>query len=112
MTPREAIKPVIERIRDLNIKRVVVFGSAARGSVDKHSDLDLAIVVPARAAGESLDRIDVAITVRRRLREINRQLAIDILVYTESEYQHLCEPPSFVRGERLETEKVVYERAG
>ena len=86
MTPREAIEPIIERIRDLNIQRVLVFGSTARGSNDKDSDLDLAIIVPDPAEGESFERMDMALSVRRRLRDINRNVAIDILVYTEAEF--------------------------
>ena len=112
MTPREAIDPIIERIRDLPIVRVVVFGSTARGENDADSDLDLAIIVPDPTDGSRFDRVEAAVTVRRRILDINRQVAVDILVYTESEFQELSKQPSFVRGELVESGEVVYERAG
>lgn len=112
MTPREAIAPILERIRDLPIVRVVVFGSTARGENDADSDLDLAIIVPDPADRARFDRVEAAVTVRRRILDINRQVAVDILVYTESEFQELSEQPSFVRGELVESGEIVYERAG
>ena len=112
MTPREAIAPILERIRDLPIVRVVVFGSTARSENDADSDLDLAIIVPDPADGARFDRVEAAVTVRRRILDINRQVAVDILVYTESEFQELSQQPSFVRGELVESGEIVYERAG
>ena len=112
VTPREAIAPILERIRDLPITRVVVFGSTARGDGRTDSDLDLAIVVADPVHGEGFDRIETALSVRRRIRDINRQVAVDILVYTESEFRELSGQPSFVRGELVESGEVVYERAG
>jgi hypothetical protein len=52
------------------------------------------------------------VELRRQIRDINAQIAIDILVYTESEFSKLRNSPSFLRGEIAEAGATVYERAG
>ena len=112
MTLREAVAPIVERIKDLDISRVVVFGSTVTGAFDKDSDLDLAVIVPDPEPGEKFNRVDRAIELRRHIRDINAEIAIDILVYTESEFSRLRNSPSFVRAEIAEAGETVYERAG
>lgn len=112
VTPREAVAPIVERIKDLDISRVVVFGSTVTGAFDKDSDLDLAVIVPDPEPGEKFNRVDRAIELRRHIRDINAEIAIDILVYTESEFSRLRNSPSFVRAEIAEAGETVYERAG
>ena len=112
MTPREAVAPIVQRLKDLNVSRVVIFGSTVTGTVDEESDLDLAVIVPDPEPGEKFNRVDRAVELRRQIRDINAQIAIDILVYTESEFSKLRNSPSFVRGEIAEAGETVYERAG
>ena len=112
MTPREAVAPIVERLKDLSISRVVVFGSTVTGTFDKDSDLDLAVIVPDPEPSEKFNRIDRAVELRRHIRDINAEIAIDMLVYTESEFSKLRNSPSFVRGEIAEAGETVYERAG
>ena len=112
MMQRDIIQPIIERIRDLPVSRVVVFGSTIDGSADAESDLDLAVVVPDPKRTEEFDRIALGVEIRRRIRDINRAVALDVLVYTESEFRNLASEPGFVKSEVLERGEVVYERAG
>lgn len=112
MNPREAVAPIVDCLKDLAISRVVVFGSAVTGTFEEDSDIDLAVIVPDPGPGEKFNRIDRAIEVRRELRDINAEIAIDILLYTESEFSKLRNSPSFVRGEIADAGETVYERAG
>lgn len=112
MTPREAIAPILERIRDMNVVRVIVFGSTASGELHADSDLDLAIVVADPQNPEAFDRIERALEIRRRIRDINRQVALDIFVYTQSEFKELASIPSSLRAELVEAGETVYEKAG
>ena len=80
MTPREAIAPILDRIHDMDVVRVTVFGSAATGEVRDDSDLDLAIVVQDPEDPADFDRIETALEVHRRIRDINAELALDIIV--------------------------------
>lgn len=112
MTPREAIGPVIERLKDMTIDRIIVFGSAAGGETHKDSDLDIAVVVPDPETREDFNRTEFALEVRRRLRDVNAQVALDIVVYTVSEFEKLASQASSLRAEIIEGGETVYERAG
>lgn len=112
MTPREAIGPVIEHLKDMNIRRIVVFGSAAGGRTHTNSDLDLAVVVSDPENIKAFNRTDVALEIRRRLRDINAHVAMDIVVYTSSEFEWLASQPSSLKVEIVEGGETVYENAG
>lgn len=112
MTLRQAIPIIIERFTQLPITRIVVFGSVARGSETSDSDLNLAVVVPEPAAGTSIDRVAIAVELRRMVVEINAEIAMDILVYTENEFERLSGIGGFVRTESIDGGETVYERAG
>lgn len=60
----------------------------------------------------SFDRLQTKLAIRRRVRPVNAQVAIDLVVYTESEFQRLAPTRSFLRSEILDRGAVVYEKAG
>ncbi len=112
MTPREAIGPVIERLKDMTINRIIVFGSAAGGETHADSDLDIAVVIPDPENRADFNRTEFALEVRRRLRDVNAQVALDIVVYTVSEFEKLASEASSLRAEIIDGGETVYERAG
>jgi predicted nucleotidyltransferase len=61
-------------------RRIVLFGSRARGNSKPDSDFDLLIIVPDGSCTEEIDR-----QIRRRL--IDPDVSYDILVLTESGYR-------------------------
>ena len=103
---------MIDCLRDMNLRKIVVFGSATGGKTYEDSDLDLALVVPDPENSQVFNRTEVALEARRRLRQVNAQVAMDILVYTASEFQKLASQPSSFRTEIIEGGRTVYERAG
>lgn len=87
--PPEIARGIVQRLRPLNPRRIVLFGSRARGeTVHPDSDIDLMVVLD--RAGRPRDyreKMDNALAVRRRLRDINRAFALDALVLTEQEWE-------------------------
>ena len=68
-------------IKKFNLKKVIIFGSFARGDYHKGSDLDLIIVGEFKE--RFIDRIGKII-------ELNESdLEIDAMVYTEDEFQKM-----------------------
>ncbi len=84
---------------EMGAQRVVLFGSAARGEAGLASDLDLLIVWDT-----PLDFLERTVEVYRRLQP---RVALDLLVYTPAEMEHMAERP-FVR-QALEEGMVLYE---
>lgn len=99
----ERLVEIVERLRPLRPRRVLLFGSAARGQHDPLSDLDL-IVVADEVPIRFLDRVARAYDL------IDPRYALDILVYTPGEYDAmLAEGNTLVESAEREG-RVLYER--
>lgn len=89
-------------IKKFNIKKIIIFGSFARGDYHKGSDLDLIIV------GEFKERfID---RIGKILELNNSDLEIDVMVYTEEELQKMIQEKRPFIEQALEEGIVVYEK--
>ena len=76
------------------------------------SDLDMALVVPDPENRADFNRTEFALEDRRHLRDVKAQVALDIVVYTVSEFEQLASQASSLRAEMIEGGEIVYERAG
>ncbi len=103
MVKRSQIRAFSEAIaREFHPRKIVLFGSYARGNPTEHSDVDLLIIMPrTRDRGERM-------SVRIR-QAIPRDFPLDLLVRTPSDVaKRLRWGDPFMR-ELLETGKVLYE---
>ena len=109
---RDRVREEIEReltdwigriVAEMQPRRVVVFGSAARGEAGEESDIDLAIIAETELS--FFDRIGQALSLYSGRREVQA------LVYTPEEWRRMREEGrDFVRT--IEEEgRVLYERA-
>ena len=84
---KQQLDQLVRELKDYGAQKIILFGSAARGDVDEHSDLDLVVVKP------------TTMGFVERLGDVVRQcpsaLCADILVYTPEEFQRMqdCENP-------------------
>ncbi len=109
----QIIDDLLARLRDMPINRVVLFGSSIDGVRRPDSDIDLAIVVDRPVRFSSYDeRLDMKASIRSRIREINRKVAIDLLVYTIDEFDRLSTESSFVSREVIPRGRTVYAEPG
>jgi predicted nucleotidyltransferase len=92
---------IVVQLRERGALKVILFGSAARGDANAHSDLDLIVVMP----GEQ----GFAYWSRRLYEEIDRQVAVDLLPYNEREFAEMQQHSRLVRH-ALRTGRVLYER--
>ena len=84
--------PIFENIKNrlsvLNPARIILFGSYASGTARADSDIDLIVVLDKEGStGSFSERMADTVTVRRLLADINRDVAMDVLVYNKSEWQ-------------------------
>ncbi len=89
---RKSVTPVARRYR---LRKVAVFGSAARGEMKKRSDVDLLVDVP---SGTTL--LDLV----RLKREFAERLKREVDVVTYNSLHHL------LKDDILQEQKVIYER--
>jgi predicted nucleotidyltransferase len=105
ITP-EKIEAAIRRIvRTAQPRKIIIFGSAARGEARLHSDLDILVVT--KDGGE--DSRKESVRIRRALRGIS--MPMDILVVPEKRLRQLAQRPGLVYREAIRRGRVVYDAA-
>jgi len=94
----ELVRRTVEAVRPL---RIILFGSAARGQMGPHSDLDVLVVMP-----DGCDRRAVAGRLYRAYRGLG--LAHDIVVVSESDVEQYGQNPYLVIYTALKEGKELY----
>lgn len=82
-------------------KRIILFGSAARGQMGPNSDLDLLVVMP-----DGVHRRQTAQTIYRKLTGMG--IAKDIVVVTESDVVQYADNPSLVLYPAIREGREIY----
>ncbi len=105
ITP-EKIKEAVRKIVDFEQpQKIILFGSAARGTTDIHSDVDFLVVTKDEVESPRKE----SVRIRQALRGLS--MPMDILVISENRLKELGDQPGLVYREALRAGKVVYESA-
>jgi len=105
MLDEKTLQEIVQRIVAVaQPSRVIVFGSYGRGDADADSDLDLIVIKP---------RVDNLYEEMVRLREVVGSIGIgvDLLVYSEREYQRRSQVPGTVLYWARKEGRPLYEAA-
>lgn len=81
----EELNRMVDKLRKLGAKRIILFGSYARGRSDMFTDLDLIVIL-----NTSLPFVERTGYVYR---ELAPRVATDILVYTPEEWTKIKDRP-------------------
>lgn len=104
-TSIEHIEPIVKEVaRDLGLRRVILFGSLARGTQSEHSDIDLIVV---RETNERF--VERPTEILMLLYGKLRGWAIDVLVYTPEEYDRMLAHGNFFLTRAVREGRIVYE---
>ncbi|MDI6825153.1 MAG: nucleotidyltransferase domain-containing protein [Bacillota bacterium] len=88
------LRRIVSRCRELGYRKVILFGSLARGEVGPWSDIDLILVRDTDK--RFLDRLD------EFYRQVLPKTAVDVLIYTPEEFAELFRSRRFVQQAVLE----------
>ncbi len=75
------IKKFILKIKDINLQRIILFGSQATGEATEDSDIDLIVVAP------DFEKMDFFERVKKMRSYWNLDYAVDFLCYTPKEFE-------------------------
>jgi predicted nucleotidyltransferase len=102
LIPFAAIKRLADEIVEkFQPEKIILFGSYAYGKPNKHSDVDLLVVMPAKNEGTQADRIVLG---------ISHPFAMDLLVRTPERLQERLELGDWFLREVVEKGRVLYEK--
>lgn len=97
------LTPILQKIlRKKNVRKAVLFGSAARGTDTGKSDLDLMIIH--ETTKRFFDRFDEF----DEIYDVVKGRAVDLLIYTPEELKAIADRPFIKRI--LEEGRTIYER--
>ena len=102
MLDQSTLDSIIARIVDVaKPEKIILFGSAARGCMDRHSDVDLLIIK------EGADSLDLMARVYRRLHGVGA--AVDAIVVSPEDVNRFKDSHALVIKPALQEGKVAYE---
>lgn len=97
---QKELQRIMYKIDRTDIQKIILFGSLVKGEISLTSDIDLIIVK--NTEERFLDRLESV------YREIEPNMAVDILVYTPEEFIQMSEWNSFIR-KVIREGRVLYE---
>ena len=111
MTGFSYIPSIIEKLRETNPEKIILFGSYAHGEPTDESDLDILVVtgddiIPSSFKEKSL----IYLRISRAISEIKREFPIDLIVHTKAMHRKFIENNSLFARELLTKGKVLYEK--
>lgn len=101
----KSIADAIKRVAEPN--RIILFGSQARGTADKNSDIDLLIIGQPPLSSSWSRRREIG-RIRRSLPATG--IPIDVLFFTPDEVAKWRDSTNHIISEALQEGEVLYER--
>ena len=102
MLDQQTLDDIIRRIVEVaQPEKIILFGSAARGDMNRHSDVDLLIIK------EGADTLDLMRQIRRNLYGVGA--AVDTIVVTPQAVERYKDSHALVIKPALREGRIVYE---
>ncbi|MBW2252320.1 MAG: nucleotidyltransferase domain-containing protein [Deltaproteobacteria bacterium] len=101
---------IVEKLKNIGIHKIILFGSLASGVVHVDSDVDLIVVTNDDYMPQSYkQKSEVYLKVSSALTEITGEIPIDLIVYTKPMYDRFNELGSLFSKEISQKGTVLYE---
>ena len=104
------VPEIIARLQQIDPVRIILFGSQASGEAGEASDLDLIVVINNdKMPATHREKQDMYLEVARLLRDIRREVSIDLIVHTRPMHARFLAMDSAFSREVQQKGKVLYE---
>ncbi len=111
ISKEDCIVEIVERVKSLKPVKVILFGSYAWGGVHKDSDIDLIIILNKNGIPKDFqEKMDSYLSVKRLLRDMNREIPMDVIVYTKGQRERFLLLDSCFSRKVVKEGKILYER--
>ncbi|MDZ7794874.1 MAG: nucleotidyltransferase domain-containing protein [Spirochaetia bacterium] len=106
------LEAIVDSLKNLDVKEIILFGSINDGHYDDESDIDLLVILDIDTIPQSYEeKMKMKLEIRKAIRRINRKIAIDLLVYTKKEYEMLKQHGNNFFQDIIKNGRRLYEKA-
>jgi len=110
MTKNELIKNINLSLQNLNLSKVILFGSWANDLQTNNSDVDLLVVTNDEYVFQSFaQKMETKLKIANALNDIRRFADIDLIVHTKPMFELFILLNSGFKNEIINSGKVIYE---
>jgi predicted nucleotidyltransferase len=110
MSKNDIIAQINLLLQPLNISRVILFGSYAKGTQSDDSDIDLLVVTNDNFVFESFSqKMEIKLKISNALIPLRKYADIDLIVHTKPMYEKFIQLDSGFKKEILSSGAVIYE---
>lgn len=111
MTGLSYIPIIVEKIKETDPEKIILFGSYAYGDPAEGSDLDILVVTGDDIIPESFsEKSLIYLRVSKAISDIKKDFPIDLIVHTRPMHRKFIENDSLFAREVLTRGRVLYER--
>ena len=104
------LRIIVEKLKDIGISKIILFGSSAYGDIHPDSDIDLVVVTGDDYMPMSYkEKSDIRLRVSNALGDIFQRISLDLLVYTKPMYDKFIQLDSLFSKEISQKGIVLYE---
>ena len=106
------VEDLIDLLKPSDPYKIILFGSHAAGNPNKDSDIDIMVILDNNDVSKTYtERLNKKIFIRTLLLDINRNIPLDILVYSKEELKIIKNYGNYFIDEIEKNGKVIYEKA-
>ena len=110
MTKDDIIKKINYSLKNLNVNKVILFGSWAKGNQVNDSDIDLLVVTNDNFVFKSFaQKIETKLKIANALNPLRKFADIDLIVYTKPMFNEFMKLNSGFKKEILDSGTIIYE---
>jgi predicted nucleotidyltransferase len=107
------IDRLVDALKQSDPYKIILFGSYAEGTANENSDIDMVVILDNNDVAKNYEeRMQKKLYINRLVRNINYEIALDILVYSKEEYKIIKNYGNYFIDEIEKTGKILYEKTG
>lgn len=111
MTGLNYIPLLIEKLKQTQPEKIILFGSYAYGEASDSSDLDILVVTGDDMIPSSFfEKSKIYLKISRAISDIKKEFPVDLIVHTKAMHKKFIETNSLFARELLSNGKVLYEK--
>jgi len=101
---------LVNRLRRLDVTKVILFGSYAYGTPTEASDIDLMVILNSDFYPTTYkEKSDLYLRAAKVTRDIRQQISVDMIVHTNTMHQQFIKMNSLFAQEIMQKGKTLYE---